>query len=449
MQWKETIKTDPGHDYPVIADVDVLVVGGGAAGVAAAETIGRNGNSVLLVERYGFCGGGAVAGLSGTICGLYMSTDAHNAVPEQAVFGFADRFLRRMIDLGGVTGPIRYGKTWTVTHDPLVWREAADGFLQDAGVQILYHCQVVGVIMDGDHFQGAIVNSKSGFGAVHAKRIVDASGDADVIYRAGLKTSKGRNGVMQNPTMIFRLGGVDVHAFNEYWGDDSISPKKVIDQLVDADPSGRTLPRKKIWIFNTTRPDELMVNSTRILGRDGRHLDVTDPVDHTEGELAAREQVRVYQNFLRENVPGCRDAFVVDTGVEIGIRQTRSIAGVKTLSNKHVTRRLKVSDGVVRSPWPIELHSGERPYVEWLLDDYYEVPYGTLVPEVGENLIVAGRCLSSEHEALASCRVTAQCFGYGHAAGAATVRSLKTEQRYRDIAGEEVRQALNEDGAGL
>lgn len=449
MNWQATFKFDPGHNFPVFAEVDALVVGGGAAGVAAAETIGRNGRQVLLIERYGFCGGGAVAGLSGTICGLYMSTDSHNAVPEQTVFGFADRFRQRMIDMGGLTDPIKYGKTWTVTHDPLIWREAADSFLQDANVQILYHCQVVGVIMDGDRFRGVIVNSKSGLGAVHSKRIVDASGDADVIYRAGFKTSKGRDGVIQNPTMIFRVGGIDVNAFNEYWGEDSISPKKVINQLIDADPSGKVLPRKKIWIFNTSRPDELMVNATRILGRDGRDLDVTDPVDHSEGELTAREQVRAYHSFLRDNVPGCENAFVVDTGVEIGIRQTRSIAGIKTLSNEDVTERRKFSDGIVRSPWPIELHSGDKPYVEWLLDDYYEVPYGTLVPETGENLIVAGRCLSSEHEALASCRVTAQCFGYGHAAGLATIQSLNEDQAFREMSGEDLRHILNRDGASL
>ena len=192
-----------------------------------------------------------------------------------------------------------------------------------------------------------------------------------------------------------------------------------------------------------------MVNATRILGRDGRDLDVTDPVDHSEGELTAREQVRAVNKFLRDTIPGCENAFVVDTGVEIGIRQTRSIAGIKTLSNEDVTGRRKFADGVVRSPWPIELHSGDKPYVEWLLDDYYEVPYGTLVPEVGENLIVAGRCLSSEHEALASCRVTAQCFGYGHAAGLATVQSLNEQATYRSLSGADLREHLNQDGAAL
>ena len=107
------------------------------------------------------------------------------------------------------------------------------------------------------------------------------------------------------------------------------------------------------------------------------------------------------------------------------------------------------SCGVVRSPWPIELHAGEKPKLEWLLDDYYEVPLGALVPERGNNLLVAGRCLSAEHEALASARVTTQCFGYGHAAGLTAVEALQSGRQPAQLSGEEVRQLLNTDGARL
>jgi hypothetical protein len=192
-----------------------------------------------------------------------------------------------------------------------------------------------------------------------------------------------------------------------------------------------------------------MVNATRILGRDGRDLDVTNPVDHTEAELVARQQVREYARFLKDKVPGCADSYVVDTGVEVGVRQTRSIVGVKRLTNQDVVGRHKHADGVVRCPWPIELHSGQKPKVEWLLDDYYEIPFGTLIPEIGENIIVAGRCLSAEHEALASARVTAQCFGYGHAAAVAADIALRDGVALRDIRGEDVRDILNREGAAL
>ena len=285
---------------------------------------------------------------------------------------------------------------------------------------------------------------------VEAKIVIDASGDADVVHRAGWKTTKGQDGVMQNPTMIFRMGGIDIRRYLDYWGEDTISPAHVVEALIEAENSGaHKLPRKKIWVFPTTRPGEILVNATRILGRDGRDLDVTDPLDHTEAEMVARRQVREYAGFLKSRIPGCENGFVVDTGVEVGIRQTRSIVGIKRLGNVDVVERRKPPDGVVRCPWPIELHAGDRPRVEWLLDDYYEIPYGALVPETGENILVAGRCLSAEHEALASARVTAQCFGYGHAAAVAADLALTEGIGVRDIQGEQVREILNTQGACL
>lgn len=440
----------PDHGLPVVGRFDALVVGGGAAGVAAAETLGRNGKSVLLVERYGFCGGNAVAGLSGTVCGLYLSSERKANRPEQAVFGFAERFREVMEARGGMTGPQRYGRTWTHCHDPLVWREVADGFLNDAGVDILYHCIVTGVVMEDDELQGVLVESKAGRGVVLARVIVDASGDADVVFRSGYNYTRGQDGTVQNPTMIFRVGNIDMDRFLEAWGSDTICSAEVTQALISANASGEyDLPRAKIWIFPTPRPNELLVNATRLVGRDGRELYPGDPDDLTEAELVGRRQVREYARFLRDHIPGCEESFVNDTGVQAGIRQSRSIAGVGRLTNEDVVNRRKRPDGVVRSPWPIELHSGERPKLEWLDDDYYEVAYEALLPERGENVIVAGRCISAEHEALASCRVTAQCFGYGHAAGLAATEALASGVRIRKLEGAQIRALLNEDGAKL
>ncbi|WP_042374470.1 FAD-dependent oxidoreductase [Neobacillus jeddahensis] len=449
MNWKRDVVIGKRHDLPVFADVDVLVVGGGAAGVAAAETASRHGQNVILIEKYGFCGGAAVAGLSGTICGMYLSSDRMKQ-PEQVVFGFTEKFRSEMERRGGITPPLKYGKTWTVTHDPLVWREVAEDFLLESGVNILYHTSLVGVLKEDEQIKGVIINTKSGMAVIHAKVVIDASGDADVIYRAGFAFSMGDEGRIQNPTMIFRVGGVNVETFLRYWGNDTICSSEVTSLIHSLNKSGKyDLPRSKIWVFKTSRPGELLVNATRLLGQDKRELNVINPIDHTEAEYLGRRQVREYARFLKEHIRGCENLFVNDTGVEVGIRQTRTVEGVEKLTNEDVLSKRKREDGIACSPWPIELHAGEKPRVEWLLDDYYDVPFQTLIPEKGENIIVAGRCLSAEHEALASARVTAQCFAYGHAAGIAASESIKQKQSLRKIDGREIRELLNKDGARL
>jgi glycine/D-amino acid oxidase-like deaminating enzyme len=446
--WRLEARVPADVDLPVLADVDIVVVGGGAAGVAAATIAAEAGKSVVLVERYGFCGGAAVAGMSGTVCGLYLASDRARR-PEQLVYGFAERFRSELAVRGGLTEPQVYGKTWTSAHDPLIWRETADRLLRDAGVRLLLHTTVTDVLMDGEVHRGVVVESNAGRSVIRAARTIDASGDAAVVARAGHGYVFGDNGAIQNPTMFFRIGNVDLDRYLAYYGEDTICPPKVTDAIIAARDRGYDLPRQKIWLFRTTRPNELMVNATRLSGRDGRMLNVIDPEDFTEAEIGGRAQVREYARFLAEYVPGCEDSFVVDTGVEAGIRQTRTIIGVETLTNDDVVQGRKRADGICRVPWPIELHSGDRPKLHWLLDDYYEVPYATLVPEHGESVLVAGRCLSAEHEALASARVTAQCFEYGHAAAVAAVMSLDDDTRLREIAGERVRAVMASNGSAL
>ena len=209
------------------------------------------------------------------------------------------------------------------------------------------------------------------------------------------------------------------------------------------------LPRAKIFLFPTTRPNELLCNATRIVGADGRELNPLFAEDLTEAEIAGRRQVREYERFLKNYVTGCENAFVNDTGVQVGVRQSRQVQGIYVINNDDVVAGRKFQDGIARSPWPIELHSGEKPRLMWLLNDYYEVPYGCFVPERGDSLLVAGRCLSAQHEAMASARVTAQCFSYGHAIGHAAAIAVKERVAPRGIKGADLRAQLNHDGARL
>lgn len=429
---------------------DVLVVGAGATGVAAAVTAAEAGLNVVLLERYGFAGGGAVAGLSGTVCGLYLASDTPGKPPEQVVFGFADRFVRSLEDRGGVSPPIQYGLTYTQVHNPFVWRRLADDLLETACVRLIYHSVATGILGDSGRIDGVTAWSKEGPMDIRAKQVIDASGDADLLAMAGLQTRIGDNGRVQNPTMIFRLMNVDVHAFVSAYGPDTIMPAEVSRAIEAAHAKGDyKLPRRKIWMFPTGRTGELLCNCTRVVGKDGRELNTLFRADFTEAETEGRRQAEEYARYFKAMLTGCGESYLDDTAPQVGVRQTRQGIGKSILLNEDILAARKFSDGIARSPWPIELHSGERPKVEWVLDDFYEVPWGCFVPPDVGNLIFAGRCLSAEHEAVASARVTAQCFSYGHAAGHAAILAVRDGVSPQQLDGRQLRGILNTDGARL
>jgi glycine/D-amino acid oxidase-like deaminating enzyme len=439
------------HDHRATTRIstEVLVVGGGASGVAAAVAAARRGHKVLLVERYGFCGGGAVAGLSGTICGLYAANENASAPPRKLVHGFVDEFIARMEAAGGLGDPVRYGQTYTRVHDPLAWRNVADALLADAGVTVLFHAVVTDVWHEGGSVEGVRLYTKQGKIDVRASFVIDASGDADVVAMAGLRTTVGDNGKVQNPTMIFRLQGVDVERFFAKHGPDSILGPDVAALIEREDGYPDPLPRRKIFLFPTPRPGELLCNATRVIGGDGRELSPLLAADFSEAEQQGRRQVMAYARFIRKHLAGCENSWVNDTGVQVGIRQSRQVVGVRTLTNTEVTTAAKHPSGIARSPWPIELHSGEKPKLVWTYEDFYEVPYECFVPVEGESLLVAGRCLSAEHEAMASARVTAQCFSYGEAIGLAAAICLEEKISARALPGPDLRSELNRLGAAL
>ena len=421
--------TLPSMSIPVIATPDLCVIGGGAAGIASAVGAARCGLGVLLIEKYGFCGGATVAGASGTICGLYSS----GSRPERIVFGFAGEFHDRLLQFGGAGRCIRFGRTALIPHDSFVWKKVADDYLREHRIETLFHTNFVTAFTEGDRVSTIVVRAAEGLRAIRPKSVIDASGDAEVIHSIGGLTTMGKDGTVQTPTMIFRVGGVEMERFLE------LDPNEIIAQVAAADRSGSyRLPRHHVYLFPMPNGREVLCNMTRITFPDGSVPVGTRSADLTFAEMEGRDQAREYARFLKDKVPGFQDSYLVDTGAQVGIRQSRSLVGKARLTNEDVLQGRKTGGAATFSAWPIESHSAGDLKISYLENDTYDIPFETLIPMSGTNLLAAGRCLSAEHEAMASARVTAQCFGMGYAAGAASALMLNEGMPAQQLSGMDV-----------
>jgi hypothetical protein len=427
----------PSISIPVIATPDVCVVGGGAAGLGAAIGSARCGLDVLLVEKYGFCGGATVAGLSGTICGLHSSGDH----PEQIVFGFAGEFHSRMKDAGGVRGAIPFGRTLLVPHDSFIWKEIGDAYLKSEGVKVLFHTNLISAHERDGRVDTLVVRCAEGLRAIRPKMVIDASGDAEVVHTTGGSSTMGKDGVVQTPTMVFRLGNVDMKAFLK------VDPREIDALVTNADRAGEyQLPRHHVYIFPMPNGSEVLCNMTRITFPDGSVPVGIKSADLTFAEMEGRKQARAYAQFLKAKVMGFQNSYIVDTGAQVGIRQTRSVICQQRLTNEDVLGAKKVKGAATFSAWPIEYHGAGDLKITYLENDTYDIAFETLVPLKGTNLLVAGRCLSAEHEAMASARVTAQCLGMGYAAGAGAALALREKFTTQQLTGVEVENWMHNRG---
>src|SRR5215207_2655739 len=281
---------EPARDLPVRGEYDVVVLGGGPAGIAAATAAAMHGRKTLLVERYGFLGGmGTAAGVT-NFCGLHANI--HGEI-RQVVHGVADEFLSRIEALGGLNAPhIVFGKIAAQAYDTAAYKCAADDLLLGHGVEILFHALGAGVVMDtGDAIRALIVETKSGRAAVIGRIFIDCSGDGDLAAWAGAPFEHGDGaGGMLYPTMMFRLNGVDPRAAGEAW--------TTIPALMDeAERRGVKFPRKGAIVRPMKNPIEWRVNVTQMKGPDGQALDGTDANELSAGEIEGRRQAGTFFEF--------------------------------------------------------------------------------------------------------------------------------------------------------
>lgn len=429
------VLVQPERAIPIFADVDVVVAGGGSAGWAAATAAARLGARTMLVEQYGFLGGMMTAGGVGCICGPY--TCAPNSTRRQIVFGLCGEFMRRLEDRGA---GFKHLHRFQVDHHQA--KVVLDEMILAAGVRPLYHTFVVDALISRGTIRGIVIENKAGRQAILAKVVVDATGDGDVAMRAGAQFEKGdADGRLQSPTYIFDMGGVDVERATAAIG----SVRGLLEAAVQTD--GWDLPRLSGSYSPLPQPGTVHANMTRVY-----LVDATDPESLTRGDIEGRRIAVRYAEFLRARVPGFERAYLAALAPQIGIRETRRIVGEYVLTREDVLGARAFEDGICRAAWPIELHDPDGPETTRLHldgDATYQIPFRCLIPVGVEQLLVAGRCLSSTREGNGSARVMAYCMAMGEAAGTAAAMTVATGGTVRLTDSRVLRFELEHHGAVL
>ena len=435
---------EPARDTPVMGEYDVVVLGGGPAGIAAATSAARTGSSTLLIERYGFLGGmGTAAGVT-NFCGLHANV--HGEI-RQVVHGVADGLLKRMSDLGGLNEPhvLFKGKIAAQAYDNAALKIAGDGLVISSGAKLLFHAQAVGVAMKTPGEIGSLlIETKSGRRAVNAKIFIDCSGDGDLSAHAGAPFEKGPE--LLYPTTMFRVNGVDPVRAGNAW-------EKVGEWMEEAERKGRKFARKSPIVRPQKNPTEWRVNVTQLANPDGTPVDATDAEQLSWAEVEGRRQIVDFFQFLRETAPGFEKAYILEIAPQVGVRETRRIVGEYQLTEEDVLGCASFDDTIGVNGWPIETHvKGD---VVFKFQDipasrgFNHLPYRILVPKCIDNLLVAGRCASMTHMGQSAARVSGGCFVMGHAAGTAATLSIAAGKRPRDLDVGKLQQRLEQDGAFL
>ncbi len=438
---------EPIRETPIWGEYDVVVLGGGPAGIAAAAAAARGGCSTLLIERYGFLGGmGTAAGVT-NFCGLHANV--HGTL-RQVVHGVADDLLARMEALGGLSEPhvMFGGKIAAQAYDNAALKVAADGLVLESGAQLLFHANLVGVLMGGpSRIHAAFIETRSGRHAVLARTFIDCSGDGDLAAFAGAPFEKGTSGHdMMYPSTMFRINGVDAavagDAYNHFGR-----------LMEEAEKRGRKFPRKTPIIRPQKNPTEWRANVTQLANADGGPVDGTDAAQLSDAEVQGRRQIVDFFEFLRESAPGFQNAYILEIAPQVGIRETRRVIGDYQLNEHDVLQCTSFEDSIGVNGWMIEEHVAGNIAFRWQdipgSRGFNHLPYRMLLPRGMDNLLVAGRCASMTHLGQSAARVSGGCFVMGQAAGTAAALATQAKVLPRDLPAPTLQQQLEADGAYL
>lgn len=406
--------TDFCKDAPVVGSYDVVVCGGGPAGFMAAIAAARQGAKTAIIEKYGFLGGMATAGFVAPISEFAFGG-------ERVIGGLPWEFVERLEAMGGAKVEMPKGN---VDFDPELYKLLAQRMILEAGVDMFMHSSLIGCGSKNGSIRRVIIENKNGFEALEAAIFIDCTGDADLSFMAGVPMQENPEGELQPSSFCFILSGVDTDSalMERYMyhdgkkGTSQCNP--VREKLLALKEAGEDIPDfGGPWFNNVMHKGSVAVNITRAAA------DSTDNRNYTAAECSLREDIFKFAKLLRENFPEFKDSYVSATAPQAGIRESRRILGVHTVTAEEYVSAMHYEDSISRGAHQIDIHASKgSSQVLIKLEQSPYVPYGSLIAENFPNLLVAGRCISTDRKANASLRVMASCMGLGQAAGAAAAQ---------------------------
>lgn len=415
-------------------DFDIVIVGGGFSGVAAAVAAAREGARVLLADKNGGLGGTAIcASVVPFMRYWYFPEPGETAADRHYINnGLFREILDGMSELGGFSEP--------ATHfNPEILKIVLDRLCRRYGITVLYHAFLFDVKRDGNEIKEAYFSTSAGTYTARARIFIDASGDGNLAFLSGCEFELGReeDGFCQPITTTFRISNIDFEKCGGFGGAD----KLINAAYKEAKEAGRLInPRENVLCFRTSDPRAISFNMTRIVKKNP-----VDPFDVSESEAVAREQMLELYRLVKENVPGFEDSVITLSGPDIGIRESRRIMGDYVITAQDILSCRPFEDSIACGAYSIDIHnpSGTGTHIEKIpKGKYYKIPYRSLIAKGMDNLLVVGRCISSTHEAQSAYRVMPIVCCIGEGGGAAAGYAIASGSTLRNVDIQAVRRKL-------